>query len=474
MQQQNLSAKFFNRLVLISGIVVFTYFLFLSQLFFKERTCFVDMSFILFNICKDHTLQIQVNRFGSAVTQIFPLVATWLHFSLENIARIYSASFVIWYFLVFLICALVFKKYSHALLMLLFATLMVADTFYWLTNELLQGVAFSILFFAFVDWAEERNINRLLFYSAIVFSTCTAAFFHPLVMVAFIFFCTYKWLNERKKIWIIIAACFSVFYLIKLEFFPADHYDAGAFSNLANVLPNAGNCFKVTTSKNFAEYLLLHYQFWLISLIIVSVFHLKTKKRFHLILLLLFTVGSLFIINTAYADCNLKFYLESFYLLLGFFVSVPLCFEILPEVKSSKILIAVISVGLIIRCSDITLDHKKFTARLNWMENFLAKTNSFPNRKLIINDSQIPIDTLIITWGSAYEGWLISSMKKPFETRSIIIDYDLERHIQVMNHNKIFIGMFKNFQCSKLDTNYFHFQDTSHYVLFDEKMFVGN
>ncbi len=470
MPNQKTTSTFFNRLVIISGTAVFTYMLFLSQLFFMERTCFVDMSFILFNMLRDHTLEIQVYRFGSAVTQIFPLVVTWLHFSIESIARIYSASFVICYFSIFLICAFVFKKYSHALLMLLFSTLMVADTFYWLTNELLQGVGFCILFFAFIEWEQERKWNRILYYSIIILSAFTAAFFHPLVMVAYIFFCTYKWLNNKNKVWVILSLCFAFFYLIKLKFLTFNSYDSGPFENLYKVKDNTKIFSQLVSAKNFKEYLFEHYYLWLISLIAVSVFYLFRKKWKSLLLLHSITWSFLFIVITAFGDCYLKFYLESFYLLLGFFVSVPLCFEILPEIKSSKILIAIISVTLIIRCSDITLDHQKFTARLNWMENFLEKTKNLPSKKLIVNESQTPPGLLIISWGSAYESWLISSMHSPFESRSIIIDYDLERHIKVMKKKKILIGMFKNFRYSSFDKSYFHFNDTSEYVLFDEKM----
>ena len=185
MQKGYSKEKRFNNLILISGLATFSYLIILSQIYFKERTCFADMSFILFNIIKDQSLAIQVNRFGSAITQIFPLAGVWFGLSLETIMRLYSSSFIIWYFSVFLICYFIFQKQKHALLMLLFAILMVTDTFYWITNEQLQGIAFCILMFAYIEWQIEKLNSSFLFYPILILGIFTAAFFHPLVVVGF-------------------------------------------------------------------------------------------------------------------------------------------------------------------------------------------------------------------------------------------------------------------------------------------------
>lgn len=470
MQKGNSKEKRFNNLILISGLATFSYLIILSQIYFKERTCFADMSFILFNIIKDQSLAIQVNRFGSAITQIFPLAGVWFGLSLETIMRLYSSSFIIWYFSVFLICYFVFQKQKHALLMLLFAILMVTDTFYWITNEQLQGIAFCILMFSYIEWQIEKLNSSFLFYPILILGIFTAAFFHPLVVVGFCFFCIYNWLNDKRKIWLVSIGIFSCFYFVKLFFFTEDNYDQNAFSLLKIIPAKAKYFFVLTPTKNFIQYLFIHYYFWLISIITCCVYYIKLKKWNHLLLINFFTWFYLFVINTSFADNNLKFYMESHYLMLGFFISFPLCFEVFPSINRTAILICVFIIGIFIRCIDITTNHKFFTSRITYLENLQSQTNNLRDKKLLIHDSQIKIDTLLLTWGTAYENWLISSLKNPNNQRSILIDYDLESIKWALPENKSFITRWGIFPYKDLPIKYFLLNDTSNYVFFDSKL----
>ncbi len=469
MQKEISQETVFNRLVIISGLCAFTYLLILTQIFFKERTCFADMSFILFNIIKDQSLAIQVNRFGSAVTQVFPLAGVWLGCSLETIMRLYSASFILWYFVVFLICVFVFRKPKYGLLILFFATLMVSDTFYWTTNEQLQGIAFCILLFAFLDWGREKQISLLLFYPILFAGIFTAAFFHPLVLIGFVYFCIYKWITNKQLIWLYALFIFLGFYVIKLLFFTSNNYDQNAFS-LLKMIPEKARYFLVLTpTKNFISYLFIHYYFWLIGFLFLLFNYFKKRNWNKLLLLGSFTVIYLFVVNTCFADGNLKFYMESHYLMLGFFISIPLSLEVFPSIKKNNLLLLILAPGLLIRCADLTLNHKKFSERISWMENFQAKTNHLKNKKLLIHDASVPMDTLLITWGSAYETWLLSSLKTPQNQRSILIDYELETLKSLTVENKSFFTRWGLFAYSDLPVKYFSYTDTSEYILFENK-----
>ncbi len=460
-----------KKIILVAGIITFTYLLILSQIFFMERTCFVDMSFILFQIAREHTLQIQVNRFGSAVTQIFPLTGVWLGLSLEAIARLYSASFVIWYFTVFLICAVVLKKYSHALMVLLFATLMVADTFYWLTNELLQGMAFCILFFAFIEWLQEGNKNKYFLYASIVTGSFVAAFFHPLVVIAFFFYIIFRFINNRNGIWVFSGISFAVFYTVKIIFYSRENtYDHGAFSAIQNTPGNISHLFELISTQNFFEYLTVHYSVWLIAFVGCSVFFLLRKQWLNLILFTSATIGFFVVINTAFPDCKAQFYIESHYQVMSFFVAVCLSLSFFTYLKNAKLFVLILGLILISRMIDITLDHKKWTARLSWMENFLQKTESLPSKKIMMKDEQAPLDTLILTWGTGTESWLISTLKDRTESRSFLIDYSWENVENYLNSTHKVLTKFGVYPYDSLDKKYFHFNDTSQYVWFEKSM----
>lgn len=472
MQKEISQEKIFNRLVIISGISVFSYLLILSQIYFKERTCFADMSFILFNIIKDQSLSVQVHRFGSAITQIFPLAGVWFGFSLEVIMRLYSASFIIWYFAVFLICVFVFRKPKHGLLMLLFATLMVSDTFYWVTNEQLQGIAFCILFFAFIEMNFEKKISWLLFYPILIAGIYTAAFFHPLVIVAFCFFSFYNWMNDRRLVWLFYTGIFTCFYFLKIKLFYYNNHDHESFLTIKKIPENAIDFFHLRVTENFFNYLFLHYSLYLIAFIAVNIYFIIHRKRIMILILNFSSIIYLFIINTSIANPELLFYNESHYLMLGFFVSIPLCFEILPAIRKTGLLIFIFSIGFIFRCADIAVDHKKFSQRIEWLENFQNETDHLDSKKLFVTEKQVPMDILMVTWGSSYESLLISALKNPDNPRSILIDYDLDKKEWALDQNKSFFTHWEIFQYKNLPEKYFRLNDSSRYVYFNPDLMI--
>ena len=79
------------------GLFCYTILFIFAVIFFKERTIFMDASFIMFSIAKDSTLAIQNFRFGSAFIQLFPLISLKLGLPLEKIILSYSVGFVVFF-----------------------------------------------------------------------------------------------------------------------------------------------------------------------------------------------------------------------------------------------------------------------------------------------------------------------------------------------------------------------------------------
>src|SRR5689334_1506138 len=78
--------------------------------FSLERILFCDASYILFRIVNFDTLQIQEHRYGSFITQGFPLIAAKLHLPLSAIVVLYSISFNLLYLAVALLLLYKFKE----------------------------------------------------------------------------------------------------------------------------------------------------------------------------------------------------------------------------------------------------------------------------------------------------------------------------------------------------------------------------
>ena len=180
-----------------------------------------------------------------------------------------------------------------------------------------------------------------------------------------------------------------------------------------------------------------------------------------------FFCGYLLIENVVYYNCTAQFYIENQYLLLGFFVGVPLVFDVIPSFKKEWITSVAISLVCLIGVIRIYNAHTLYTNRLNWCQNLLDKTENLSNKKLILKKEQAPLDTLIMTWGCPTEFWLLSMLEKN-EARSIVIENIPNEFSYRDSCNHCFVGIWKTFKYDELTKKYFNFNDTTQYVYYKQ------
>jgi hypothetical protein len=136
-----------------------------AALFSLERVLFADATFILFRIINSDSLQIQEHRFGSFITQGVPLLAARLQLPLATNVVLYSTSFTLSYLVVVLLLLYQFKEHELAVLMGLYFLLFVGDTWFWMNNEVHQGIAWMFLFLCYNKLAgkKEQLLDNQLF-----------------------------------------------------------------------------------------------------------------------------------------------------------------------------------------------------------------------------------------------------------------------------------------------------------------------
>jgi hypothetical protein len=152
-----------------------------AALFSMERVLFADASFILFRIINSDSLQIQEHRFGSFITQGVPLLAARLQLPLATIVVLYSTSFTLFYLVVVLLLLYRFKEQELAILMGLYFLLFVSDTWFWMNNEVHQGIAWMFLFFAITRWLGRKNSHWIIRYPVFIILAILTLFTHPLI-----------------------------------------------------------------------------------------------------------------------------------------------------------------------------------------------------------------------------------------------------------------------------------------------------
>ena len=458
----------------VIGLITFAILFLLALIFYKERTIFIDSSFVLFSVLKDKALAIQNFRFGAAFPQIVALISCYLGFPLKAIMILYSLSFVILSFGLYSFINFWLKNEKLSLVLLLFNVLMVSSTFYWMHSEQIQGTAWLVLYFAlqFDNPLKTRypEINSAISYLLLFL----VAFVHPIMIFQFSFFILFLILSNTtyegltKKIELIVSfGVFIVIYYIKIVFFK-NTYDSGAIDNVKNFIDLFPNYFTLQSNKNFIYYVLTDYYLVILVLIASSLLYFRTRNWKKLLLLNICFFGYLLLVNVSYKNGADKFYIESHYLSLSLFVIIPFVFDLLPLLSISKRTILISGI-IALRLVHIFMSHIPVTDRLNWEREYLSKTESLPNKKIVTSNAYVPMDKLMMIWSSPYEFWLLSTLEQN-KSRSILI-LDIESELDwALSSKNTFLTRWGTFNYSELPSKYFIMTDTTSYVKLKNKI----
>ena len=135
------------------GQLMFLFLFVMALLFYLERTIFVDPCYAVFNILYYRDYIVEAGRTAAVFPQTLALLAVKLELPLKVILGIYSISFILLYYLVFLVIAYGFKLDRLALAVPLVMMLGVKYSFFWISTETHQALVYTILFYAFLSWS---------------------------------------------------------------------------------------------------------------------------------------------------------------------------------------------------------------------------------------------------------------------------------------------------------------------------------
>ncbi|MCB0700755.1 MAG: hypothetical protein H6551_10470 [Chitinophagales bacterium] len=444
------------------GFVGYALMFIMALLFYKERTVFVDISYHLFHILREDSFAIQNHRFGAAFTQVFPLMSGKFGLSLNTIMLIYSSCFVFYYFVCYWVAGSVLKQYKLALVILFTNILFVTDTFYWIQSELPQGLAFMMVVFAMLSSVKELN-SAYLKLLLIIAGLITVVFFHPVIFIPFLFVLLFLMVHKGMSVnkWLLIfgAVFFVVVWLVKKAYFSAE-YDAGAMSNASNNIKYLfPNYFTIPSNKTFLLNCLSKYYWIPITTLGVSLLYVLRRAWLKLALFLVFVGGYLMLVNISYAFSAAEdFYIENLYLPLGIMLGMPIVFDLLPSLESrSKQLAQIAFVAILLTgIGRIYVHHDLYATRLGWLRNYL---DEHKEEKILMSSSKVPKDTLLMTWGTSYEFWLLSTTERG-RTASIIICDDVEDKQWIVKYQQHFLAQWGVYPYVDLPKRYFKFEDS--------------
>lgn len=439
------------------GVASYLTMLIGSIFYLKERTVIFDASYQLFHVLAKDDLAIQVNRFGAAVTQIFPLVASRLQLPLSVVAALYSASFVVFYFASFLFTWLVLKNQRMALVILLFNTLLTAHSFFWIQCELVQGVVFTLVFLASVENQMHRSTPTPLFWALFPFLIVTIVFFYPLLPFVLLFGLAFFALHYKSHYRFLtsIGAGYLLVYGLKVFFFKTG-YDSGAMGGVVHFKTLFPNYFTIASNRNLLLWIAKDYYFLAFFFAAIVFFYLRNRRFGKLFLFAGFFLGLTALINVVnYSGSAQQFYLEPQYSLLAVFVGVVATYDLLPAFRKPLLPTLALNLILLLCFVRIVQTGKEYTARLSWYRETMQQTPD----KTILAESATPVPLLKMTWGSAYEWWLLSTLETG-QTKSLIIEEKPGEFDWALDNRRGLLTKWEIFPYENLTPRYFVLKDT--------------
>ncbi len=452
-----------NKGIIISGLLAFGSLFILSIIYYKERIIFLDPVFQLAYMIRDGGFAIQVNRFAAVITKIFPYLAIKLSLPLNIITLIYSMSFAIYNFIIFIVIAKFIKNLKWALFLLLFNILMISHTFYWPAIELNQGIALMILYFSLLSTELKINKNALLIFMIILVPT--VIFSHPLIIIPFVFLSFYLYFFEKGQYDLLLFRIGSAIALISFiinKIFFRNWYDDMNMTRLDNFIKLFPDYFYIKSNGEFFSYVIHDYYISLILLMVVVIWFILKKKYLQLSYVLVFVLSYVLLVNISFPEGVPHFFAESKYILLSIFIIMPLVYDIFPKV-SFKTTFWILIFVIIVRVIHINNSHSLYTARLDLLRNVIDETENFENKKLILYQDEFPMDTLLMSWASAYEFWMLSALENK-EQRCILIDENPGRFDSLLNKKHIFLEEWRVYHYKDMPEKYFRFDTITTYM----------
>ena len=409
--EQNPAIKYFGHL----AFLLMTIF---AAVFYLERMIFVDPSFITFTLLDEGDYAVQVYRFGVVLTQSVPLLFHHCGASLKTILLAYSLTFPLLYWLIYTILVHLLRAERAGMALLLIFSLMACNSFYWIIAEYHQGMAFLVLFWVWMHRSFARENYGWLEWVGQALLLIVILFFHPVILFPTLFAMGFLFfdLKDKKqvKFWALVAFTLVVFAVKNVYF--SNPYDSGKIAGAIKSLISFISGQDWRYLKQFLKDCTYDYLFFVLGFLAMLVFYIKQRKFGKMLWMVALVSSYVAIIIFSIGQDAQKIYVDGMLFAAGFMVALPLLYDLLPVLGTTRKLAPALILGLLlaIRLPIIIVAHQPMTERLHWIADLVDTMRAHPeSNRFFIHKEDLPMDKLFFEWGLCYETLLYSSLESP-------------------------------------------------------------
>ena len=448
-----------------------------SLYFWQERTLILDAAFQSYLFISTGHPAIMVERFGAGLTHLLPLLGVYLGLKLKYVLIFYSLSIVLFHYILLLINQLTLKNNAISVAIVLFNLFLIGDSFFWMQNELLQGISLMFLMWSFfIKKQDIRNFSWMDYFIGFGL-IATVIYYHPLIIFPLsfawlFFFIDEKVIINRRLLWALAIVC-ALFFISKYLFRQPNFYDRGMTSQYVREFHFSFDTFVHSIGFNmFKDHLWGTFLFLIPSYVAVNFFYLKNRKYLKVGLVNIFSLSYFVLITQRYLDDTRWYTAECHYQPLAVFIIIPFVFDVLPLIKSPKIIILGFIAFAVIRLTAIFQTHESYTIRLDYIKNLIDTPILIGQNKIILEENTIDKKTLMMTWGMPYESIQISSLKSPDSTKIIVLtENGLEKQKELSNSKDSMVTflMLPKIAFKDLPKSYYNVRNTEGYQFSNKK-----
>lgn len=440
----------------------------LSVIFMQERL-FADASYYFFHSVNQGFPQIDHQRFVLAISEMLPLIGSYLGLPMKILVALYSIGHVLFGFILFQQVYLKHRSVSHGLLLLLLQ--FTGYSILWFSPML--EFWYGLMLLVYLDhrlYSGKISGTKNLLLIAVL--SITILFSHPENFIGFLFVIGYRWI-DGKITWKWIAAGLCLMALVAVfKFMTFSDYEAGKVGKAGKISSGGPlDMFELAYLMKLGKMLMEHYYDCIIYALIGIIVLLKEKSFLKAGSIASFCIGFIVFINVALQRNEFGRHTESFYLPLTFLCVFSLAMA-WPLIRSKwKLGLALLVIGFsVVRLSDLVEIGNKLKLRSAQMGDFIELARADHDRKMVLRTANITTEFSHIGWSYPIEALVVSAMDGADNCVSIIFDEDLGdgENDSLSTQDNFLLRRWEMFENKEVNQRYFDLPE-SEYTWSEEK-----
>jgi len=409
--------------VQLTGLVFFGTLFYLSWRFYLERMLSSGGSFNVFQFMQSDSIMIPDERYGDYLSLLLPFLAFKMHATLSTILTLYSISFVLLHYLIFLFITRILKNNGAGIALMLACCVTYYYAFYMPTMELHEDMVLGVLLWAIIHPEYPYTLKQqYLATCGAILTIILMSFFHPMGIFLVGFVIGMEMLGAKRyadtQLWLItgIGICW---YLVRFYVLIEQPNDQEFFRTFDQVTASFRGLRSWPSTKYFDNLTYLHFR----SIKWVAIILLLASLRKGILAFLFFALYFLFVTGIFFSNFKTgapPAVFENYYAVYGFFIGLIFVFIFYHPRRRNLVLLFSLPLlwGGVIRMYHA---HDLFTSKISYLDKIVNEAHKKGETKCIIDSKCYPYDIAWDSWNTAFETLTYSSLKNKDSSVTVFI-----------------------------------------------------